>query len=169
MMRLLPTGFFLYRLLLLLYPGEFRRNYAEEMHLLFREMCLQEWHRRGWAGLLSFWWEALFDLLWSVFLLHRERAAVAALASASATLTYGIALLMIEPGLSYVAGHPPQAPAAFGLAVPGMLQTFVVGWMCVLCGLLFFPRTNRATVVVLSLAEPLEAFTGSNTRDHLDA
>lgn len=167
-MSLLPAGLRLYRLLLFLYPREFRRAYGEEMCLLFREMCVQARHRSGLVGVVSFWLEAICDVLWSVFLLHRERVAVSALASALAILVYGVALLLIEPRVSCASDHAQSGPLAFGIGVQGTLLTLALGWMCVFCCFLFFPGGSREAVV-LNLVEPTEAAGRSSTRVYLGA
>ena len=95
--------------------------------------------------------EAFADLLWNAFLLHRERVAVSALASASATLLYAIPLLLIEPRVSCASCLSQTSPLAFGIGVQGVLSTFAFGWICVLCGFLLFPRARPASSLILNL------------------
>ena len=37
-----------FRVLLILYPGAFRRDYGREMTLVFRDTCRRTWHRPYW-------------------------------------------------------------------------------------------------------------------------
>lgn len=53
----------LYRLLLQVYPAEFRREYGREMQQVFRELCRDELSRSGKFGLLRLWLRTLADLI----------------------------------------------------------------------------------------------------------
>ena len=52
----------LFRMLLILYPASFRRDYGREMTLVFRDTCRQIQHRQGAAGILELWLTTLMDL-----------------------------------------------------------------------------------------------------------
>jgi predicted permease len=52
----------LYRRLLVLYPGPFRHAWANEMTQVFRDRYLEEQARFGWPGVASLWLAALADL-----------------------------------------------------------------------------------------------------------
>jgi len=52
----------LFRMLLILYPGSFRRDYGREMTLVFRDTCRQTQHRQGALGILELWLTTLLDL-----------------------------------------------------------------------------------------------------------
>jgi hypothetical protein len=43
---------FAYRVLLILYPGEFRQRFGREMAEIFADQLCEEWRQRGWAGSL---------------------------------------------------------------------------------------------------------------------
>lgn len=43
-------------------PKEFRQNYANEMTLVFRDCCLDAYHRRGFLGIFSELTNSVFDL-----------------------------------------------------------------------------------------------------------
>ena len=55
----------LYRLLLKVYPAECRREYGDEMQLVFRELATDSWNRKGLAaplGTMLLWGPAaIFD------------------------------------------------------------------------------------------------------------
>lgn len=53
----------LFRVLLILLPASFRRDYGREMTLVFRDSCRQTYHRRGPLGILELWLTTLLDLL----------------------------------------------------------------------------------------------------------
>src|SRR5437660_2397941 len=53
----------IYRLLLLIYPAEFRRTFAHEMSQTFRELCRETLCDAGSMGLLRLWGRTLPDLL----------------------------------------------------------------------------------------------------------
>ena len=52
----------LFRMLLVLYPRPFRRDYGREMTLVFRDTCRQTFHRQGAAGFLELWLTTVLDL-----------------------------------------------------------------------------------------------------------
>lgn len=64
-----PTGF--YRLALWVLPGPFRREYSEEMQLVFKDCCLEAYRSKGWLGALTETAKGTFDLATNAF---KERA-----------------------------------------------------------------------------------------------
>ncbi len=75
-----PLSEQVYRLLLVAYPGGFRRRYAATMTQLFRDACRDARERRGAAGVLRLWPSTLRDLVasaltaraWEVFHMSSE-------------------------------------------------------------------------------------------------
>lgn len=61
-----------YRLLLLLYPRPFRREFAREMALVFRDASRRAYQRDGLDGLLTLWLATFADLIATAL---KERAA----------------------------------------------------------------------------------------------
>ncbi len=57
----------IYGALLKLYPGDFRREFGDQIHLQFREECWEERSRGGWLWLLLLWLRTSSDLLRSLF------------------------------------------------------------------------------------------------------
>lgn len=55
----------IYRSLIFTLPKEFRRNYAEEMILVFRDCCRSAYTRRGFPGILRELLHSSFDLLFN--------------------------------------------------------------------------------------------------------
>ena len=53
----------LYRLLLAIYPADFRREYGREMQQVFCDLCRDELRRNGKLGLLRLWLRTLADLI----------------------------------------------------------------------------------------------------------
>ena len=93
----------IYRLLLIAYPSEFRREYGPHMLQLFRDSSLRVFHERGSSGMFSLWMLTLFDLFSTDVEehLHREtnmtkekfiRLSGWALILAAATLVVGFGL-----------------------------------------------------------------------------
>ena len=62
-----------YRVLLLAYPREFRRDCGAEMIQAFGDLCREEKHRGGVSGLVSVWARTLPDLALTAFA-ERSRA-----------------------------------------------------------------------------------------------
>jgi len=52
-----------FRVLLILYPGAFRRDYGREMTLVFHDTCRRTLHRQGAMGILGLWLTTVLDLL----------------------------------------------------------------------------------------------------------
>lgn len=52
----------LFRMLLVLYPRTFRRDYGREMTLVFRDTCYQVNRHKGSGGILELWLTTLLDL-----------------------------------------------------------------------------------------------------------
>lgn len=59
--RLLTVSSWLYRLLLRLYPRDFRRRFAVEMAQVFRGVCDATYRQSGRGGVLRLWLPAFFD------------------------------------------------------------------------------------------------------------
>jgi hypothetical protein len=55
----------IYRTLLRAYPAVFRKQYEEEMTLVFRELTTNAWQHRGPFGVLLMWLYVIGDLVWS--------------------------------------------------------------------------------------------------------
>lgn len=62
-----------YRLLLLAYPIEFRREYGPHMLQLFRDCSLRAYAQSGSTGMFSLWMFTLFDLFSTVVEEHLQR------------------------------------------------------------------------------------------------
>jgi hypothetical protein len=67
----------LYRLLVLLYPSSFRKEFGEEMVIVFSDLLANAAKTKGSLGFASAWFRVVTDLLFSVleqhFLVTRER------------------------------------------------------------------------------------------------
>ena len=62
-----------YRLLLLAYPREFRREYGDEMARCFRDLCREELEDGGGLGLATLWGRTLLELIYTTL---KERSTV---------------------------------------------------------------------------------------------
>lgn len=63
-----------YRLLLYLYPAEYRRAYGVLMAQAFDDLCADTLRRNGTLGLFGLWLHVLADLLTTVVVEHRDAA-----------------------------------------------------------------------------------------------
>ena len=61
--RLVDFTWQVYRLLLVLYPGSYRREFGREMSLAFRDYCRRTARRKGALGLFQIWLTMGVDLL----------------------------------------------------------------------------------------------------------
>jgi len=61
--RLIGASDWLYRLLLRIYPREFRHTYGPQMAQVFRDCCREAYQRRGSVSLVGLWARTLNDLL----------------------------------------------------------------------------------------------------------
>jgi hypothetical protein len=57
----------IYRLLLIVYPKDFQREYGSNMMQVFRDCCLRAFYTRNLSGILSLWSLTLIDYIKSVF------------------------------------------------------------------------------------------------------
>jgi hypothetical protein len=62
----------LYRILLRLYPAEFRRRHGAAMEQLFRDACRDAYAERGLSGLFGIWGHTLGDLTRTLLREHRD-------------------------------------------------------------------------------------------------
>jgi hypothetical protein len=140
----------LYRALLILYPGEYRREYGDLMVQVFRDMSRDKYRGQGRVGLALWWCAALLDLSRTVIEQRRGvvMAQIMAIRSKSATvisivlclplfLSYLFALNGLESPfmqLMYINGYQPtilgrvimlgmifSLPAAFVINLLGMV------------------------------------------------
>lgn len=59
---MLSASLRLYTLLLLIYPGSFRREYGELMVQLFRDLMRDGIRQRGCLGVIKVWWRVVAEL-----------------------------------------------------------------------------------------------------------
>ena len=59
---MLSASLRLYTLLLLIYPGSFRREYGELMIQLFRDLMRDRIRQRGYLGVIKVWWRVVAEL-----------------------------------------------------------------------------------------------------------
>lgn len=71
-MNMLHASERVYRVLLTLYPRDFRREYGWQMLQVFRDVCRDAVRQGGALALILWWGTALFDLLQTVVAEHRK-------------------------------------------------------------------------------------------------
>lgn len=143
--RLLVLSVRLYRVLLLLYPAEFRREFGGQLVQVFRDVCRDSYRRRGVVGLAAWWGVALFDLLRSVLVERREmRFAVSGtkLNQWSGWLCIFGGSFILAAGVSQLL---PSSGASVGAVYVLSLYALVPGMVLVMLGLLgIWLRYRRA-------------------------
>ena len=70
--RSLSVSARLYKLLLIIYPAEFRRRYGREMAQVFRDRCRQQMQQGGKLGIARLWTRMFIDLLGTASVEHLE-------------------------------------------------------------------------------------------------
>lgn len=85
----------IYRILLFVYPSDFRAEYGHQMSQVFRDRCRDRVRSSGWTGLALLWAATLADLSESAVREH--------LALLSQDLRYGARMLTRRPGFAAVA------------------------------------------------------------------
>lgn len=117
----------LYRVLLILYPDHYRREYGTLMVQVFRDMSRASYQRRGLVGLSLWWCATLFDLIRTVMEQRREvvmsvstpiRAKLAAVISLILCLPfflfYVMAVYEVEPPFMYLLTEDGYRPTNLG-------------------------------------------------------
>jgi hypothetical protein len=127
----------LFRMLLVLYPGAFRRDYGREMILVFRDTCRRTLHRQGVPGILDLWLTTVLDLF-STALIERlaevnQMSAIALITRISGVVTaVGGVLLLILVYWQFVLDGIGETPAylipLYGLCIAiGVAGFYVLG------------------------------------------
>jgi hypothetical protein len=131
-----------YEVLITAYPASFRREYGEEMALVFGEHMTDTFERRGTTGLMTAWFRVLGDLSRTVPAEHfhemqrrikMKSAAMAVLSVVLAAITHVmllwgtmlvvcLPLILIAPGINRTAGYVIFYLSAF---LAGLLLTRV--------------------------------------------
>ena len=110
----------IFRLLLCVYPSEFRKTYGSHMQQVFEDRCREEFGKDGSVGMLRFWTHTFVDLFRSASVEHLEKLRLAYLPSMGrvaslvllAIVTYYAAALLLVL-VNYL---PVFAEAAFTVA-----------------------------------------------------
>jgi hypothetical protein len=122
-----------YRLLLLAYPINFRREYGPQMAQLFRDCHRAERTTREFFGKVRLWCRTLLDLARTAPAEHlenlsKEHAIMRNLRSDAAALIGCLAIIVTAFFLlTYVRRHEVSAILIFGYALEALVTTGVVG------------------------------------------
>jgi hypothetical protein len=119
----------LYKLMLMVYPAEFRREYEREMAQVFRDCCRQQRQQDGKLGLARLWVRMFLDLLRTVPAEHLEslrkggtvvkalqKLSLAILIYAGVIMTLGRFLSKWKPHIPYLLGSAADSLVSFGIA-----------------------------------------------------
>ncbi len=133
-MNMLRASERVYRVLLTLYPRDFRREYGWQMLQVFRDVCRDALRQGGALALILWWGTALFDLLRTVVAEHRKVWITMFKITRESFIVWSGRSLMI-------------AGACFILSALGQLQVYAAGaWI------------GAATVYMVSLGTILTAY-----------
>ena len=105
----------LYKMLLYLYPKEFRAAYSQQMCLTFRDACRAAYGQNGVGGLLALWLPTLLDLLKSAL---EERARQGEIMMSRERLMTWAGPLTILVGLLWVLASIGEFVLLVGLGSP---------------------------------------------------
>ncbi len=155
-----------YRALLLLYPARFRRDYGEQMALVFRDACRDAVHQRGLGGLAQVWRMTLGDLIVTAISERLEQdmshtslalyrtSGLVSLAGVGAWIV-GPIVISVALALSHMPGSAP--PLSVELLIPTGWLFFVVGfiglyaWLAKRCGALIWLPGLAVIAILLVL------------------
>src|SRR6185503_13960819 len=122
-----------YRLLLLAYPADFRREYGSQMTQVFRDCCRQQVQQAGTLGLLRVWFQALRDLVQTVPYEHldnfgKENSVMNNLRRdlVAAVVCFAI-VLMAFLTLRYARANQVGSLLLFGYALDAIVVTGLIG------------------------------------------
>ncbi len=109
-----------YRALVRVYPRRFRRQYRDDMALVFRDSCREAYRHEGVRGLIPLWGRALVDL--------------------SINVPKEVGMTLSRPG------HPTTKPAQ---ACSSCNNEVVADWRkCIYCGETLIPAVLHDAVAV---------------------
>jgi hypothetical protein len=138
----------LYRILLRLYPAEYRQIYGEVMAQTFRDMVRAAYARSGFGVLLSLWIETLGDIVKSVVIEHLDKLRMGRIMSKKGWVTLGLAIIFsIITGYINITATEVQAPMGCIL-----LFAFLAG--------LIQPKAPWRWALLIGLSIPLSTFIG---------
>lgn len=112
-MRWMALSIRLYRVLLLLYPVEFRDDYGLLMVQLFRDVLRDRYRQHGLVGAMLWWSKTLLDLTITVIEQRRK-----------ANFTMGKSSLVQQTGMYLVIGGVLVSLSAFSQLQPGENTTY---------------------------------------------
>jgi hypothetical protein len=118
----------IYRLLLRLYPAQFRREYQDELEADFEAMRLEARASGRRTSLLRCYFDAVADLAVSVprqWLRTPWLAAVTIAAAIATTVFYYVVVRVYRAG-SFAGATPPQSPALIWLMAAMVLVPAVI-------------------------------------------
>lgn len=124
---------YVYRLLLRLYPSEFRREYGPHMVQLFRDCARAAAARDGWSGHWQLWLRTLLDLIRTapnehLEKLRKESTFMKNLRNDALACCGCIGIIVIAMVLlSYGRKHDVSAILMFGYALDALVTTGVIG------------------------------------------
>ena len=124
----------LYRLLLFMYPADYRREYAPHMAQLFRDMCRDAYAQEGIPGMVMWWAATFFDLLVTAF---EERRKAKVLLNMSLLKRFA-GIFLIGGGISFMLASYSQLQPGSHYPFTGIYslssQFFVPGYLLILLG-----------------------------------
>jgi hypothetical protein len=155
--RLLAVSERVYHALLVLYPADFRRDYGQHMMQVFRDVCRDTYRQRGAAGLVTWWAEALFDLLQTAL---AERRKVNFTMSQAKFIQWS-GWLCILGGMFFVASSVSQLQSGSGIPFQLSLFALAPGMALIMLGLLGILLRYKAHLNLFGIVSLLTALIGA--------
>jgi hypothetical protein len=125
-----------YRVLLILYPADFRREYSQHMAQVFRDSCRDVYRQGGTEALVYWWMAALFDLFKTVIAERRK----VDFAMSQAKFIQWSGWFCIFGGIFFAACSASQLLVNPGMSSGGLyelsLYAFVPGMTFIMLGLI---------------------------------
>jgi hypothetical protein len=113
-----------YRVLLLLYPADYRREYGWLMVQLFRDVCRQRYHQQGRIGIALWWCRTVFDLALTVI---EQRRKVRLMISKATFVHFAGFMLVLGGAFSGLAAFSQLQPDDH-FTYHGLYQVLILLW-----------------------------------------
>ncbi len=116
--KFVPFSIFLYRMLLLIYPSEFRREYGEPMLQIFGDCCRKTLRQTGPVGMLQLYGRTLLDTVQTAIEQHTQRGVDMSKEKYIKVSGWALILAGMTIALGSLAGSRPEFNRFNALSLP---------------------------------------------------